>query len=122
MDLYANANRSVVRNLGPLPHKEVRGFYTACDLFVNPTLRHEGLDMTIQEAMLCGVPVLASDVGSISRTALPGWSYGTTFVPGDTVDLGRKLQMLINNIDLNALGRSAARYAETMFSSHRMCC
>lgn len=50
--------------LGYLPEEEVVDFYNSLELFVLPT-KAEGLPNVALEAMACGTPVLATDVGGL---------------------------------------------------------
>ncbi len=45
---------------------ECARYFNLCDLFVDPTLRTDGYDLTIAEAMACAKPVIVSDVGANS--------------------------------------------------------
>jgi glycosyltransferase involved in cell wall biosynthesis len=121
VDAYKQLSLDCVRYIGALCYEDMPALYNAFDLLINPTMRHEGLDMTIQEAMLCGVPVLATDVGSIRRSLLPGWCHGTTFTLGDHGDMLQKLLALIGRNDLKILGEAACRYGREKFSLERMC-
>ncbi len=51
-----------VRFLGPIAPSNLKGALSASDLFVFPT-SNEGWANVILEAMACGLPVIASDVG-----------------------------------------------------------
>ncbi|CAN0854514.1 D-inositol 3-phosphate glycosyltransferase [Linum grandiflorum] len=68
--------------LGPLDHAQLASFYNAIDVFVNPTLRAQGLDHTLLEAMLSGKPVMATRVASITGSVIVGGDQiGYTFSP-----------------------------------------
>lgn len=48
--------------LGAMPNKEVQRYYKAADIFINPSYS-EGFPRVCIEAMGCGIPVVATDVG-----------------------------------------------------------
>lgn len=52
-------------------HKEIERWYQALDLFIAPQ-RWEGFGLTPLEAMACGVPVIATDVGAFSELIVSG--------------------------------------------------
>ncbi|KAK1426812.1 hypothetical protein QVD17_15492 [Tagetes erecta] len=70
--------------LGPLQTSQLANFYNAIDIFVNPTLRAQGLDHTLLEAVLSGKPLMATKFASITGSVIIGREYGYTFSP--TVD------------------------------------
>jgi len=80
---YQNLHSSQVICVGAVPYQEMSSYYNAMNVFANPTTRYGGLDMVMQEAMLCGIPVVASDVGSIKKTLLSLPEYGEVFPLGD---------------------------------------
>lgn len=67
--------------LGPLEQAQVAMFYNGIDIFVNPTLRAQGLDHTLLEAMVSGKPVLATRFASITGSVIVGPEMGYTFSP-----------------------------------------
>ncbi|KAK8944128.1 hypothetical protein KSP39_PZI007674 [Platanthera zijinensis] len=67
--------------LGPLQQTQLSEFYNSLDVFLNPTLRAQGLDHTFVEAMLCGVPVMGTRFASIAGTIIVGPEVGYTFRP-----------------------------------------
>ncbi|XP_028791902.1 uncharacterized protein LOC114759650 [Neltuma alba] len=67
--------------LGPLDQAELACFYNAIDIFLNPTLRAQGLDHTLLEAMLSGKPVMATRLASIVGSVIVDKEMGYTFSP-----------------------------------------
>lgn len=67
--------------LGPLEQIQLAGFYNAIDVFINPTLRAQGLDHTLLEAMLSGKPLMATKLASITGSVIVGEEVGYTFSP-----------------------------------------
>ena len=72
---------SNVKVLGALEPSELSKFYNALDVFVNPILRPQGLDLTLIEAMHCGKPVLTPNYPSIVGTVVVNEGLGYTFSP-----------------------------------------
>ncbi|KAI8008468.1 Phosphatidyl-myo-inositol mannosyltransferase [Camellia lanceoleosa] len=70
-----------VKILGSLEPTELSEFYNALDVFVNPTLRPHGLDLTLIEPMHCGKPVLVPNFPSIMGTLVLNEGFGYTFSP-----------------------------------------
>lgn len=70
------------RMLGVL-QPDLASFFTACDVLVFPsTNRTESFGMVQAEAMLCGLPVVASDLPGI-RVAVNSSGMGKLFAAGD---------------------------------------
>ena len=95
-ELFETMRREVERRqahgfitlLGSLAN--ARDYYYAADAFVLPSL-YEGLPLTLIEAMMAGIPVLASAVGGsvdIVQDGVTGYSCGTT-VPEIEAGLSR---------------------------------
>ncbi|KAB1225928.1 hypothetical protein CJ030_MR1G007556 [Morella rubra] len=70
-----------VRILGPLDQAQLTKFYNAIDIFVNPTLRAQGLDHTLLEATLSGKTLMATRLASITGSVIVGTKIGYTFSP-----------------------------------------
>ncbi|KAL3518129.1 hypothetical protein ACH5RR_020718 [Cinchona calisaya] len=67
--------------LGPLEQAELARFYNAIDILVNPTLRAQGLDHTLLEAVLTGKPLMATKLASITESVIVSKEMGYTFSP-----------------------------------------
>jgi glycosyltransferase involved in cell wall biosynthesis len=62
-------------------------YYNAADFFVLPSKSGEGLPLVALEAMACGLPVVATNVGGISEVMLDG--YGKLVPPNQPQLLAR---------------------------------
>ena len=85
-------------------------YYSAADVVVMPS-HYESFGMVALEAMACGTPVIASQVGGLAflvQDGITGYS-----IPDDNPQaLADKLSLLVCNPDLrNKLGQQAADYA-----------
>ncbi|KAE8693077.1 hypothetical protein F3Y22_tig00110819pilonHSYRG00287 [Hibiscus syriacus] len=107
--------------LGPLEQAQLAKFYNAIDIFVNPTLRAQGLDHTLLEAMLTGKPVMATRVASITGSVIVGLEMGYTFSP--SVDsLKRTLYSVWNDgrVILEKKGKAARQRGLQLFTASKM--
>jgi len=91
----------------------------AMDVFVLPSL-NEGMSNTLLEAMACGLPVLATNVGG-NPEIIENDINGCLFIPGDVRWLAEKLQFLAQDPALvHRLGTAARNRAIETFSLSRM--
>lgn len=88
---------------------EVRRLLCDADIFVLPSF-HEGLPMSILEAMSFGLPVVATPVGSIGE-ALSSGETCLLVRPGDRLALADALRALLGSPSLRATLGSAGRQA-----------
>ena len=81
--------------LGRKHHSEIPLWLNIADIFVLPSLS-EGFPTVIPEAMMCGAPVLASNVGGVSEIIVNGKS-GILTEPGNIESLKEGLRLLLYN-------------------------
>jgi glycosyltransferase involved in cell wall biosynthesis len=95
-------------------HKIVN-YLQAMDIFVMPSLA-ETSSLATMEAMSCGLPVVATNVGCIHEYINDG-KNGYLFQPRNSIMLARKLSKLIENKELRkAIGLMARKTMTIKFS------
>jgi glycosyltransferase involved in cell wall biosynthesis len=101
--------------LYPWSSKEaLRDLYRASHCFVNPSFE-EGMPNTLLEAMACGLPAIASDVGGNSELVENG-KNGFLFDIRDPSDLGKSMQKIMRAFDINSMGTFSRTRARRGFS------
>lgn len=76
--------------LGSRKQDELKMYYTATDALVMPSL-YESFGLVVVEALSCGTPVLASQIGMM-RTTIQEGKNGFSFRPNDTTSLAACLE------------------------------
>ncbi|MFJ4848543.1 glycosyltransferase family 4 protein [Streptomyces sp. NPDC088733] len=100
-----------VRLTGPLTGQDLAGAYAAADLLVLPS-RAETFGMVVTEALMRGIPVLASDVGGVPDAlgqAPDGSLPGILVPPGDRAALAAGLRRWFAEDALRRRLRTSAR-------------
>ncbi|KAL3498114.1 hypothetical protein ACH5RR_040846 [Cinchona calisaya] len=107
--------------LGSMNPSELRAFYNSIDIFVNPTLRPQGLDLTLMEAMMSGKPVMASRFPSIKGTIVVNDEFGFMFSP-NVESLFEALELVVaeGSTRLSQRGKACREYAASMFTAQKM--
>lgn len=106
----ANGAADVVRFLGSHPRASMPALLSSAEVAVLPSLM-EATSIAALEAMSCGLPVAASDVGGLPE--LIDEDVGTLFTVADPEDLAARLGALLDRGDLRAMGeRARARVVE----------
>jgi len=104
-----------VEMLGEVP--EAGNCINLCDIFLLLS-DYEGLPMSILEALSCGKPIVASDVGGISEALGPDAGL---LVPNDREAVLTAINRLASDRDLRVrLGASARSHYERSFSADSM--
>jgi teichuronic acid biosynthesis glycosyltransferase TuaC len=85
----------LIRYVGMVPYDSLEKSYQDADIFVLTSLS-EGMPSVILEAMGCGLPIVASDVGGNNEIVQEG-KNGFLIKDDDVITLAEKLTTLINN-------------------------
>jgi glycosyltransferase involved in cell wall biosynthesis len=89
------------------------------DLYVQPSLV-ETFSISVIEAMLLGVPVIASDIEA-HQILLKGGEYGTLFKSGDSGDLAKKIDKVLGDLDkYKKKAVEAKKFAEKNYTAEIM--
>lgn len=97
--------------LGPQPPDKIPQLLSAADVLVLPSYR-EGLGLVCVEALACGVPVIATNVGGIPEVIKDG-ETGLLVSPGDVQALEKALRwVLLNKVKATELALAGRRLVE----------
>jgi len=101
----------LVTFLGARDQDKLHHYYSAAEAVIMPS-HYESFGMVALEAMACGTPVIASEVGGLAYLIHDG-KTGFHVPDGDPVALASAIARLVENPDLrDKLGRQAHRYAQ----------
>ena len=96
--------------LGKRAQSSLPYYYSAADVLIMPS-HYESFGMVALEAMACGTPVVASQVGGLAFLIQDGVT-GYVVPGGDPIALSERLTQLISQPELRRrLGEQAAAYA-----------
>jgi glycosyltransferase involved in cell wall biosynthesis len=110
-----DAARGTANLLGTRPPEDMPQAYAAADVFCLPSW-WEAMPMSVLEAMAAGLPVVATDVGDVSR--LVSQSCGSVVPPRSPRLVADALRPLLEDVGSRlAMGRAARARAQTTFSS-----
>jgi glycosyltransferase involved in cell wall biosynthesis len=101
------------RLTGFVKDEDLPFYYNAADFFVLPSKSGEGLPLVALEAMACGLPVIATNVGGIREILME--DYGK-LVPSNQPELLAKAILEFSNIDLSSRKLELRAIMEEKFS------
>jgi glycosyltransferase involved in cell wall biosynthesis len=105
----------LVKFVGVVPHADIPKLMAASDLFV-ATGNLTNMALPTCEALICGVPVVAYDVGDTRKVVIPG-ETGMLVEDGNTARLADAIAGLVNDPKLRArMGRNARALARERFT------
>ena len=94
--------------LGFIPNDQLPIYYNMADVYVLPSL-YEEWSNTIMEAMACGIPVVATDVGS-NRYLVEDGRTGFLVPPREPGPLADRIYQILTNPELaEEMGKEALR-------------
>lgn len=109
--------RERIHFLGSKNPQELAATYQGADVFVLPSAG-EALPSVVTEAMLCGTPVIATDVGGV-REQLGG--FGVIVSPGNPNELAAAISHVFNHYEqFTGESERASLYARERFSIKSM--
>jgi len=116
-DLLETMQQNAPKNLRILGWQKANELLPITDLFLS-TSENEGMPIAIIEAQLAGVPVIATNVGSVSEVVR---NHSTGIVcPKDNEKLSLAISKLANNRNLRLLyGRNAKANSKKEYSLHK---
>ena len=115
-ELHASASANVTL-LGRLPSSQIYDEMARAAFLVMPSTWYEGFPVTIVESLACGLPILASRLGSMSELIDPG-KTGLLFNPGDSADLVRSVDAALGDAKrLAAMSRGARQCYDTNYTA-----
>jgi glycosyltransferase involved in cell wall biosynthesis len=128
---YRGALESLAQKLGIADHVRFVGsqslaecarYFNLCDVFVDPTLRTDGYDLTIAEAMACAKPVIVSDVGANATLIDRVTQRDGILIPrGDNDALAREIMRVLRDPGLAVgMGKIARAKVAAQFSVDAM--
>lgn len=103
--------------LGARPNTEMPGLLCSASVAVFPSLM-EATSVAALEAMSCGIPVAASNVGGLPE--IVDESVGTLFAPANPDALAEQLVALLRRPDLEATRRRARERVVQSWSNERL--
>jgi len=105
-----------VKVLGRVPDADLLAEMKRARFLVLPSEWYEGLPLTIAEAFACGVPVVASRIGSMIELVEDGVT-GLHFMPGDATDLAAKVEWAWSHPkEMEEMGHAVRREYETKYT------
>jgi glycosyltransferase involved in cell wall biosynthesis len=116
--IHGVLSRHIARGLVHLEHDvdhaELPEWYRLMDVMVMPS-RYENFSNSVLEAMSCGVPVLASDIGG--NQLIPAIGAGWVFEPGSVSSLAERMGMIASSRnEIKPRGENGRRHVQGHYS------
>lgn len=118
LEQLAPSNNTVCFH-GRVPRATTLAAMKRAQFLVFPSEWFEGLPMTIVEAFACGLPVIASRLGTMGEV-VEERRTGLLFTPGDAADLAAKVEWARSHpLEMAEMGRAARHTFEALYTAPR---
>jgi glycosyltransferase involved in cell wall biosynthesis len=108
-----------VNLLGQVDSQVVTSLFHGARFLVLPSLCYENFPLTVAQAFACGVPVIASRLGSVAEIVGDG-KTGLHFSAGDDADLAAKVEWAWTHPEqMQNMGRQARAEYEAKYTAKR---
>ena len=114
----SNQKLTNINFLGKVDNKNLINYYSESSLFIQPALYQEGFTRTIMEAIACGTPVLASNIGTIPEIVDP--SVSVLVKPTIKYFESAIIKLLKNKKLLNQMKFNCSSYTKKYFSPNNI--
>lgn len=112
-------NQADIELLGPIGLTAVRAEMTQAVALILPSICYDSFPRTLVEAFACGLPVIASRMGSLPELIQDGVT-GLLFESGSAVDLAEKMRWAQAHPDaLAKMGQNARQQFDTNYSEDK---
>ncbi|MCI9125142.1 MAG: glycosyltransferase [Eubacterium sp.] len=88
-----------IRFWGKLENRDIIHVFEETDVYCLPSIWPENQPVSITEAMACGIPVIATDLGG-NRELVRNGINGLLVIPNDAADLAAKIKILMDDDEL----------------------
>jgi glycosyltransferase involved in cell wall biosynthesis len=105
-----------IRFLGHLDTKRLAELIGRASFSVMPSECYENYPMSVIESFACGTPVIGANIGGIAEIVREHHN-GLLFEPGDHVQLGQKINNLIQNKAITKMMGQRARHQVEIFNN-----
>lgn len=111
---------SEVKFLGNIEYKNMPDFLNCSKVFVNSTIRVNGYDLIMPQAMACAKPVVATDIPSVFSLIESGRT-GLIYKRGDLDELASLVVKILSDDQLQEnIGRASRKAVEEKYNLPRM--
>lgn len=112
-----NKGKHKIYYLGEKSQKDIVEWYQKASIFVLPTIKYEALGTVNLEALACGTPVVATNVGGVPEVVKNG-KTGILIEPNNAKAMANAIQYLLDNEDIRRrYGEEGRKWVVENFSN-----